>query len=97
MSDWWGITVESHGDVSPEFSEEYTALFNGVAVDGKVNAEAWHSLMNHMNASRVKLNHDQHDLSLEQVTGFWTREGLDVNGVDVLTAVRFSWLLCNDG
>lgn len=96
MSDWWQFTQENHGDVSAEFSSMFTPLFNGVAKDGKVTCEAFASLAGKFNEFRKTKNHDTQDMPLEMFQGFWAKEGLAA-GLDVLTAVRLAWMLCNDG
>ena len=96
MGDWWQFTQENHGDVSSEFSSMFTPLFEGVAKDGKVTVEAFASLAGKFNEIRAKKSHDTHDMPLELFQGFWPKEGLPA-GLDVKTATRLAWMLCNDG
>jgi len=94
------INLEHHGDVSDMFSKLFTPLFEGVAMGGMLDAVGFQSLTGEMNDYRLKHTgageSDIHDISLEMVKK-WFAQNKFADRIDVLTAVRFTWAMCNDG
>merc|ERR1712183_386454 len=98
--DWWQFTLQHHGDVSAEFSNLFTPLFEQVAKDGLVDAAAWQSQGDAMNKWRLEKTSAQecdiHPISVDLVEKVWAGMKLPA-GIDILTAVRVAWSLVNDG
>ena len=96
---WWQDLKESVGEVSDMFSKLFTPLVEGVANDGLVDAVGFQSLRGKMNDYRDEHNGgrdcDIRDFTVEMVKKWWA-DSKFADRIDVLTAVRFTWILCNE-